>query len=107
MAVAQAQHAVHELTAAARSSAASKVRFAIHPVAGPLPGHMNVLLAEANVPYDIVLEMDEINHDFPTTDVVHRHRRERHREPGGARRPVEPDRRDAGAGGVEERSSSW
>ncbi|WP_338550658.1 NAD(P)(+) transhydrogenase (Re/Si-specific) subunit beta [Roseovarius phycicola] len=69
MAVAQAQQAVSELTNKMRA-AGKEVRFAIHPVAGRLPGHMNVLLAEAKVPYDIVLEMDEINDDFPETDVV-------------------------------------
>jgi NAD(P) transhydrogenase subunit beta len=69
MAVGRAQHAVRELTEVLRKNGTT-VRFAIHPVAGRLPGHMNVLLAEANVPYDIVLEMDEINQDFPTTDVV-------------------------------------
>lgn len=69
MAVATAQQAVAELTEKLRA-AGKEVRFAIHPVAGRLPGHMNVLLAEANVPYDIVLEMDEINADFPATDVV-------------------------------------
>jgi NAD(P) transhydrogenase subunit beta len=69
MAVAQAQQSVSELTRKLRA-AGKQVRFAIHPVAGRLPGHMNVLLAEAKVPYDIVLEMDEINDDFPTTDVV-------------------------------------
>jgi NAD(P) transhydrogenase subunit beta len=69
MAVAQAQQAVSELTRKLRARGKT-VRFAIHPVAGRLPGHMNVLLAEAKVPYDIVLEMDEINADFPSTDVA-------------------------------------
>ncbi|MFL2820855.1 MAG: NAD(P)(+) transhydrogenase (Re/Si-specific) subunit beta [Alphaproteobacteria bacterium] len=69
MAVAQAQSTVSELTSRLRNKK-KNVRFAIHPVAGRLPGHMNVLLAEAKVPYDIVLEMDEINEDFPSTDAV-------------------------------------
>ncbi len=69
MAVAQAQYPVAELTSHLRKHGVN-VRFGIHPVAGRLPGHMNVLLAEAKVPYDIVLEMDEINDDFPETDVV-------------------------------------
>lgn len=69
MAVAQAQHAVAEITQSLRDRG-TQVRFGIHPVAGRLPGHMNVLLAEANVPYDIVLEMDEINDDLSATDVV-------------------------------------
>ena len=69
MAVAQAQQAVSELTNKLRARGKT-VRFGIHPVAGRLPGHMNVLLAEAKVPYDLVLEMDEINDDFPETDVV-------------------------------------
>ncbi len=69
MAVARAQHAVRELTELLRARGVN-VRFAIHPVAGRLPGHMNVLLAEASVPYDIVLEMDEINADLPATDAV-------------------------------------
>lgn len=69
MAVAQAQYPIYELTKKLKAQGVN-VRFAIHPVAGRLPGHMNVLLAEAKVPYDIVLEMDEINEDFPNTDAV-------------------------------------
>ena len=69
MAVAKAQYPIFDMVQTLRK-AGKKVRFAIHPVAGRLPGHMNVLLAEANVPYDIVLEMDEINEDLPDTDVV-------------------------------------
>ena len=100
MAVAQAQQSVSELTRRLRAKG-KQVRFAIHPVAGRLPGHMNVLLAEAKVPYDIVLEMDEINEDFSDDGRGDRHRLERHRQSGRAGGSEQPDRRHAGAGGVE------
>ena len=100
MAVAQAQYPVAELTAKLRERGVD-VRFGIHPVAGRLPGHMNVLLAEARVPYDIVLEMDEINPDLPGDRRRARHRRQRHGQPRGRGGPHLADRRHAGARGVE------
>jgi NAD(P) transhydrogenase subunit beta len=69
MAVAQAQHKIWELTKAL-SEREVRVKFAIHPVAGRMPGHMNVLLAEAGVPYDMIFDLDEINEEFPQTDVA-------------------------------------
>ena len=100
MAVAQAQHTVREITALLRDKGCN-VRFAIHPVAGRMPGHMNVLLAEAKVPYDIVLEMDEINEDFPDTDVVMVIGANDIRQSGCRGRSQQPDRRHAGAPGLE------
>ena len=108
MAVAQAQYPVAELTRKLRERGI-EVRFGIHPVAGRLPGHMNVLLAEAKVPYDIVLEMDEINDDFADTSVVLVIGANDTVNPAAHGRPGQPDRRHAGAarvGGAERRSSS-
>ena len=94
MAVAQAQHAVRELADQLEKKGV-EVEYAIHPVAGRMPGHMNVLLAEANVPYTSLKEMDEINPEFAQTDVVARDRRERRRQPGRAERAGQPDLRHA------------
>ena len=100
MAVAQAQYPVAELTAKLRERGVD-VRFGIHPVAGRLPGHMNVLLAEARVPYDIVLEMDEINGDLPETDVVLVIGANDTVNPAAEEDPDLADRRHAGHRGVE------
>ena len=100
MAVAQAQYPVAEMTKKLREKGVD-VRFAIHPVAGRLPGHMNVLLAEAKVPYDIVLEMDEVNDDFPDTDVVLVIGANDIVNPAAMEEPGSPDRRHAGPRGLE------
>ena len=105
MAVAQAQYPVAELTRQLRERGVD-VRFGIHPVAGRLPGHMNVLLAEAKVPYDIVLEMDEINDDFADTAVVLVIGANDTVNPAADRGPEQPDRRHAGAAGCGRPSTS-
>ena len=102
MAVAQAQYGVADLTRKLRERGVD-VRFGIHPVAGRLPGHMNVLLAEAKVPYDIVLEMDEINDDFDGTAVVLVIGANDTVNPAASEDPEQPDRRHAGADGLERR----
>ena len=102
MAVAQAQYGVAELTRKLRDRGVN-VRFGIHPVAGRLPGHMNVLLAEAKVPYDIVLEMDEINDDFDDTAVVLVIGANDTVNPAADRGPQQPDRRHARPHRVERR----
>ena len=94
MAVAQAQHKVRELYDQLRKRGIT-VKFAIHPVAGRMPGHMNVLLAEADIPYTDLVEMDEINPDMPQVDVALVVGRQRRGESGGALRQGEPDLRDA------------
>ena len=99
MAVAQAQYPVAELTQQLRERGVD-VRFGIHPVAGRLPGHMNVLLAEAKVPYDIVLEMDEINDDFAGTSVVLVIGANDTVNPAADGGPRQPHRRHAGAAGL-------
>ena len=101
MAVAQAQHTVNEITQMLRGARASTCASPSIRSPGRMPGHMNVLLAEAKVPYDIVFEMDETQRRFPEHRRRHGHRRQRHRQSGGARRSDEPHRRHAGARGVE------
>ena len=105
MAVAQAQYPVAELTSRLRERGI-EVRFGIHPVAGRLPGHMNVLLAEAKVPYDIVEEMDEINDDFADTTVVLVIGANDTVNPAAAEDPTQPDRGHAGAARVGGRRTS-